>query len=122
MTKAPYGCAYCGKPAHKRTTTVYVQEPGATPLTGNQFARHVVPDAYLTDKADCERYADGQVVSVSYTNPKSWGSEKPRHVHRFSEWDGVTWELGKGIFCDAGCATAFAYAAFNGGYRIRRAA
>jgi hypothetical protein len=123
MPKAPFHCAYCGKAAHKRTTTVYVQEPAAEhQLPGNQFARHVIPDAYLTCKADCARYTNGQVVSVSYSTPTSWGSKKPRHIHRFSEWDGESWELNNGIFCHAECATDFAVAAFKAGYRMARKA
>lgn len=123
MPEAPFACAYCGKPAHKRTTTVYVQEPNAPhQLPGNQFARHIVPPEYLTSKADCARHTNGQVVSVSYSTPAAWGSKTPRHIHRFSEWDGDSWELNDGNWCNARCTHAFAVAAVKAGYRIARKA
>jgi hypothetical protein len=124
MPKAPFHCAYCGKPARKRSTTVHVMRPDATfapPST--PVSRSIIPPERLPNKAACAPYTNGHVLAVSYAYEYCNGRwTGDRYIDWFTEWDGESWGLNNGIFCHAKCATDFAVAAFKAGYRMARKA
>lgn len=114
-SKAPMHCAYCGKPATKLTTTVYVRSPQDVQPLSTSWSRYAVTETPLKSKADCERHTNKRVVSISYH-----GGTDNRHIGSFTEWDGESWELKYHPFCTLACAHAFAKAAFEAGFRMVR--
>jgi hypothetical protein len=97
-------CRGCGKPIAKATRTVYVRKPGDIMPAPSGFARYIAPEAPLTNKAECQRFSNWQVVSVSYGGP----GKAMREVWAFTEWDGESYR--DPYFCSGTCARDLAYA------------
>jgi hypothetical protein len=107
-------CRCCGKPIQKMTRTVFMERK-ARPESVNSWSRHVIGEAIT--KADCQRFTNGQVVSVQYgewsVDPELHnrmtlsGRETKRVVRSFGEWDGESYK--SLLFCSDPCAVKMAY-------------
>ncbi len=91
-------CHCCGKPIPKRTDLHWVRD--ADSLTEGGTLKYVLGPLY--SKADCQRNANQEVVSVSYMSRKD-----ERRVASFTTWDGESYV--DEFFCKGTCATQFAY-------------
>jgi hypothetical protein len=106
-------CRYCGKAIRKKTETIRF---GCADGDAARFA-HMRTER-PRDKAEAQRYGNGQVVSVRYSETAcitvpGGGSHKvtrvPRYVEEASYWDGesyVDW-----AFCNGDHARRFGYSA-----------
>jgi hypothetical protein len=94
----PY-CRMCGKAIKKRTGIVNLQHPESVTLLhmGGEFWRHVAGNA--TTKAECQRYTNHKVVSISRRPDGS--------IRSFSEWDGESYV--DPFFCNGSCCKDYAY-------------
>jgi hypothetical protein len=107
VSKPTFGCANCGKLAHKATRRVW--NPYMTEAT-----RKAAPEGAL---AAWDYTGNEIVIHRSKTDPGRYGSNSPAIVHWVSVWDGETWELAQGLFCRMLCAWEFAHDALRAGYR-----
>jgi ribosomal protein L24E len=106
----PVFCRYCGKMLRKWTVTVYVRDEPTKYDHAHGYCRYVYPPQKLKNKADCQKFTNQQVVSVSYSYPTQDGDRIPgaAYVQSFNEWDGESWD--DPYFCGAKCAQGLAYA------------
>lgn len=103
-------CAFCGKPAHKKTERIY------NPHTGGSIDSR----AKLEGSKDAWDYNGNCIVlRRDYTDPSAWGSSQPKYLYYVNIWDGGTWELNRDPFCTLTCAEAFARASYRAGYRMK---
>jgi hypothetical protein len=112
-SKAPFQCVICGRPAHKKTNTVY--NPFFTRPEGQSLPEDVTKETW--------DYRGNMVVTKRfYQDPPSYGVNQPRFIWKVGVWDGETWELNYGIFCSQPCGMKFAIKAYRAGYRFSRSA
>lgn len=111
----PFACAYCGKPAQRRTERV-----GNPHRYGNTGQREAAEAAGTT--LETWRYrGNGMVLRSDWHRPTEYNLFKP-YIAWVNVWDGETWELARGDFCRTECAEDFARAALRAGYRMPRRA
>lgn len=131
MTKS---CINCGQPIPKKTHKVYIKPPVEyRPATTKVIMGRDMPDlserqakpeghrdvgefstTIYTDnppktKDECQRFVNGQVVSVR----RHW--KDPATIDEFTYWDGESYQ--DRFFHNGACAQKFAYWAANRGVR-----
>ena len=111
MSERPV-CAYCGKPAPKLTTTVWVHADKKYVREATNWTRHVHTPVLPVNIAMCRALSNQQVVSIKY----GMGNR----VSRFSEWDGTSYWLAFGPCCSSNCGREYARACYRAGYRMQK--
>lgn len=112
MTARP-ACAYCGKPAPKLCTTVYIRGMTETFRADGNWYRYHQTNHPPMNIAMCRALTNQEVVKVKY------GIDN--RVSQFSEWDGVSYWLPKDPCCTIECLQKYAAACWRAGYRMQRA-
>ncbi len=105
LTEQPF-CRWCGNAIRKRTRKVWVRqnETQYDRQTAGEFTGHVyVGDNWPTNKAECQKLSNQQVVSVSYNGPNISGPGAGK-VDAFTAWDGESYE--DDVLCSGTCAQA----------------
>lgn len=96
--KAPKHCAYCGKPAVKKTEEKY------NPLRGGDLHEA------QREKRRAWDYQGNMIVVMR--------RRFQDYISSVIVWDNETWTLRYDPFCTLNCAAAFAHAAYRGGFRM----
>ncbi len=115
MSKAPFACAFCGKPAQRDTERVW--NPHAHGLAGDRDRA----EAAGTTKHTWRYQGNKTVLRTDWWRPGDWAgpNDKP-FISSVHVWDGQTWRLDRGDFCSIRCAEDFARAALRAGYRMKK--
>lgn len=95
-------CRCCAKPIPKRAEGVY---PRGITGGGGGIASN---DTGLYSKADCQALTNGIVLAVGYSYETDSHYERTgkRWVHKYTVWDGETYE--DEFFCGGTCVQRFA--------------
>lgn len=100
-------CRWCGKPLRKASRTVHVERAaneGKTHKAASNYSRAIFTDSPPTNKAECQKLTNQQVISVSYTPLYEDGEKIGRKLSSFGEWDGESYIGLGGFFCTSDCA------------------
>lgn len=109
-------CRHCGGKIGKRTEIVYFGR------SEREVERNQGRSEQPKNKAEAQRYVNGEIVSVRYShlasiNYRDQGSTHvtvPRYVDTATVWDGETYD--DEFFCSNRHAVEFGYASARGGY------
>jgi hypothetical protein len=77
---------------------------------GSEFSTTIYTAYPPKTKADCQRFVNGEVVSVR----RHW--KDPATIHEFTYWDGESYQ--DPFFHNGSCAEKFAYKAARAGVRL----